>query len=553
MIEYVNVSIAGNQAIKVKKGTRLSELVEKYASDNEYPVLLSKVNNQLSELSKEIKEDSSIEFLDIKDANGYRTYQRSVALLMIFAAKEILGKKTRVVVEHSINKNHYCEFPELEEEITDELLKKIEDRMKKAVEENMVIEKLSLSIEEGAAIAEEMGLHDKAHILQYRRTSNVNFYRIGWFYDYFYGQMAVNTGCLNKFKLVKELNGFLIVFPNPQCPEEFNEFTNREKISKVFIESSKWGKILKVDTVGALNDIICNDGLKDIIRISEGLHEKKIASFADMIYENHKKIVLIAGPSSSGKTTFANRLSVQLKVSGLNPRVISLDDYYLNRDEAPLDEFGKPDFEALESIDVNAFNGDIERLVEGKEISLPTFNFATGLREYKGNYLKLSDNDILVIEGIHGLNDKIASTVSEEWKFRIFISALTQLNIDDHNRIPTSDTRLIRRIVRDHFHRGFSALTTIDMWPSVVRGEGRHIFPYQEKADAMFNSALVYEMCVLKQYAEPLLFKIDKKMPQYTEARRILKFLDSFLGVGSENIPPNSILREFVGGSAFEK
>lgn len=553
MIEYINVSIAGEEAIKVKKGTRLSVLAEKYSSAKGYPVLLSKVNNQLFELSKELKEDCTIEFLDITDANGYRTYQRSVGLLMIFAAKEILGKKTRVVVEHSINKNHYCEFPEIEEEVTEELLKKIEARMQKAVEENMVIEKLSLSIEEGAAIAEEMGLQDKAHILQYRRTSNVNFYRIGWFYDYFYGQMTTNTGCLNKFKLVKELNGFLIVFPNPQCPAEFNQFTDREKISKVFIESSKWGKILKVDTVGALNDIICNDGLKDIIRISEGLHEKKIASFADMIYEKHKKIVLIAGPSSSGKTTFANRLSVQLKVSGLNPKVISLDDYYLNRDQAPLDEFGKPDFEALESIDVNTFNEDIESLIEGKEISLPTFNFATGLREYKGNYLKLLEKDILVIEGIHGLNDKIAATVSEEWKFRIFISALTQLNIDDHNRIPTSDTRLIRRMVRDHSYRGFSALTTIDIWPSVVRGEGKHIFPYQEKADAMFNSALVYEMCVLKQYAEPLLFKIDKKMPQYTEARRLLKFLDSFLGVGSENIPPNSILREFVGGSTFAK
>lgn len=549
---YLNIRVKGHEPIKVLKKTKLYDLSRNYQMDLKYPILLAKVNNQLSELTKELTEDSEVEFLDITNPNGFKTYQRSTIFLMICAAKEILGKKTRIVVEHSINKNLYCEIPDGEIKITDELLKQIQDRMVQLAEKDIVIEKLSLSMDEGMVKAREFGLQDKEQILKYRTTSNVNFYKLDWFYDYFYGQIVLSTGYLKIFKLVKEMNGFLLQFPDPNDPHKLNELKDRQKISKVFMESSKWAKILKVDTVGALNDVICKDKLNEFIRINEGLHEKKITNIADIIYQNNKRVVLIAGPSSSGKTTFAKRLGLQLKVNGLNPRVISLDDYYLDRDSVPIGPDGKPDFECLESIDVNQFNIDLQYLLAGKKVDIPKFNFASGQREYKGDFISLSNDDVIIIEGIHGLNDKVAENVDGNQKFKIFISALTQLNIDDHNRIPTTDTRLIRRIVRDHKHRGFSALTTLAIWPAVTRGEALHIFPYQEKADTVFNSALIYEMCVLKQFAQPLLFGIDKTSPEYTEARRLLKFLDSFIGVSSEFVPQSSIIREFIGGSCFE-
>ena len=344
--------------------------------------------------------------------------------------------------------------------------------------------------------------------------------------------------------------GFILQFPHSNIQGALCELKPVNKISQVFQESYKWGKILKVDTVGALNNMICNDNFGHITRISEALHEKKIAEIADMILNQKKSIVLIAGPSSSGKTTFAERLCIQLRVNGLRPHIISMDNYF-DMSRLPLDEFGQPDYEALEYVDTEQINEDLVNLLKGKQVDIPTFNFITDSREYKGNYLKLNDDDVIVMEGIHALNEKSTEQISKNDKFKIFISALTQLNVDDHNRIPTTDTRLIRRIVRDHQFRGFSATRTIKMWPSVMRGESKNIFPYQEESDAMFNSALVYEICILKQFVEPLLFKIEKTCEEYTEARRIIKFLDCILGVSSEPVPKNSILREFIGGSCF--
>lgn len=550
MGELLNIKINDTE-INVEKGTLLREIAEKYQADFKYPILAAEVNNQLQELHYKVISDCTVKFLDITSQNGFRIYQRSVVFLMIYATKEILGKQTRVVVEHSISKNYYCQIIEKDFKITAELLAKIEEKMHETAGKNLPLEKFSIVIDEGIKLSKEFGLLDKVSFLKYRRTANVNFYKLDWFYDYFYGQMAPNTGCLTKFKLVLDNNGFMLLFPSSSNPDVLSEHKHLKKITQVFNESNKWARILKTDTVGALNDKICAGERGNIIRISEGFHEKKLANIADLIYLQNKNVVLIAGPSSSGKTTFAERLCIQLRVTGLQPHVISLDNYYVNREFTPRDEFGEYDFESLEAIDIVQFNKDLSELLDGKTVQIPHFNFISGKREYKGRFLKLEENDVLVIEGIHGLNEKLTYNIPRENKFKIFISALTQLNIDDHNRIPTTDTRLIRRMVRDSQFRGFDAKRTIGMWESVTRGEQKYIFPFQEDADAIFNSALLYELCVLKQFAEPLLFNIDKSEPEFTEAKRLVKFLDCFIGIPSDEIPNNSILREFIGGSCF--
>jgi len=545
----------GKEAGGVKEfhyGTKLIEVADEFSQVCSHSILIAKVNNELCELYKELTDDCEIEFFDFTNPNGLRVYQRSVSFLMIYAAKEILGKKTRVIIEHSINKNYYCEI-DFDGKITADLLKQIKSKMLEAVEADLKIEKRSVTVEESLKLAEQFGLYDKIKTMNYRRTSNVNLYKLDWFYDYFYGQMAFSTGRTPHFTLVKEGNGFMLCFPAVKNGEEIrigHDENGYKKITNVFKESGKWAKILKADTVGALNDIISSGETGRFIMTNEALHEKRIGQIADKISQQGKNIVLIAGPSSSGKTTFAERLSVQLRVNGLLPHVISLDNYYRNRSEVPLEADGKPNLEAVSALDTELLNEHLALLIKGHAIEIPRFSFVTSSRE-KGEMLELNDDSVLIIEGIHGLNDKLTEAIPAENKFKIFISALTQLNIDDHNRIPTTDTRLIRRIVRDNQFRNHDAEKTIAIWPSVTRGEDEYIFPFQENADAFFNSALVYEMCVLKQYAEPLLFKIQKSSEQYIEARRLVKFLDGFLGISSEDVPKNSILREFVGGSFF--
>jgi len=551
MTEMLKVTVGG-KALSVGKGACLSEIAASVAKGAVYPILIAQVNGDLREMHLPVHDDCAIEFLDYTSPNGFRVYQRSAVFLMIYAAKEILGRKTRVVVEHSINKNYYCEILESETHITPELLAKIEAKMHEMVARAVPIEKFALPIEVATRLSEEFGLYDKVKMLKYRRTSSVNFYRLDWFYDYFYGPMAPNTGCIPRFKLMQEGRGLLLQFPSTTRPNEMRETKNLKKITKVFNESNKWAALMQTDTVGALNDLICTGHRGEVIRINEALHEKRLAHIADKIHDLGKKVVLIAGPSSSGKTTFAERLCIQLRVNGLNPHVISLDNYYVNRDLTPRDESGEYDFEALEAIDIEQFNKDLSALLGGEAVHLPHFNFVTGRREYKGRFLRLTENSVLVIEGIHGLNEKLSAAVPKEQKFKIFISAMTQLNLDDHNRIPTTDTRMIRRMVRDSQFRGFDAARTIELWPSVMRGEKKNIFPFQEDADTIFNSALVYELCVLKQYAEPLLFAIEKGCPEYTEARRLVKFLDCFIGIPAEEVPNNSIIREFIGGSCFK-
>ena len=551
MQKQIEVHIGGVGSLQIPSGTTLFELSEKHRGAKAYPALVAKVNNELQDLSRKVLYDCEIEFLDITDPQGYRTYQKGVSFLLVYAAKTILGKKTRLVIEHSINKNYYCEFPDLGEPITDELLQKIENLMRDVVNKDIPIKKHTMPKETAIRMCEENGLHDKIRLLKYRHNMSFSFYKLDWLYNYFYGEMVPTTGRLDQFKLAKRSNGFMLQFPDAAHNLEFTELAPENRLTEVFAESNRWMKIMKTDNVGTLNDKICSDGSGEIIRVAEALHEKKIALISDQIMGERKRIVLIAGPSSSGKTTFAARLAVQLKVNGAAPHVISLDNYYVNREDYPLDENGDADLETIEAIDTTQIRKDLRNILKGETVEIPSYDFHNARREMRGNFLRLEDNGVLILEGIHGLNQLVSGEVAGADKFKIFISALTQINIDDHNRIPTTDARLVRRIVRDSLFRGASASKTFDMWPSVLRGEIRHIFPFQDTADAFFNSALVYEMCVLKQYAEPLLFAITPDKPQYTEARRLIKFLSSFLGCPSETIPPNSILREFLGGGCF--
>ena len=394
---------------------------------------------------------------------------------------------------------------------------------------------------------------DKKKLFEYRRVSKVNIYTLDGFEDYYYGYMPASTGVLQYFSLEPYENGFMLNLPNSKTPDQTTLHKPSPKLFATLQEAKSWGKMVDVDTVGALNDVISHGGAPELILVQEALQEKKIAQIAEQIAGNpQKKFVLIAGPSSSGKTTFSRRLSIQLRVSGLVPHPISVDDYFKNRVDTPLDAEGKPNYECLEALDVELFNHDLKKLLAGERIELPTFNFKTGKREYNGHYMQLGEQDILVIEGIHCLNDALTHDLPKENKFKIYISALTQLNIDEHNRIASTDGRLIRRMVRDARTRGTSAKQTIAMWQSVRRGEENNIFPYQEDADVMFNSALLYELAVLKAYAEPILFGIEKDCAEYQEAKRLLKFLDYFVGIGSEYVPQNSILREFIGGGCFD-
>lgn len=542
------ITVLGEK-IELTKSTSLLELSKKFQSYFSNEIILAKVNNRLNDLSEIIypENDCRIEFLDISNPNGYRTYQRSVVFLLIYAIKSLCGEKTRVIIEHSINKNYYCEIDSVP--VTPNLLRQIEKKMYEVIDQNITIQKLSVPIDTALTIMKRFCDNDSR--FKYNRNSNLNLYKLNWYYDYYYGPMLPSTAYIKKFFLHTKLNGFVVQFPLFNKPYEFEEIQPNEKVSQVFLEYSHWLKILNLQTLSSLNEIICKGKSKELIYLSEALHENKIVNIATKICESNKKIILIGGPTSSGKTTFAHRLSLQLRVNGKKPHIISIDDYFLNRDDSPLDENGEHDFERLEALNVKQLNDDLVNLLNGKIVELPRYNFVSGLSERSNRFIKLNDDDILIMEGIHGLNEKLTASIPKDYKFKIFVSALAQLNIDDHNRISTTDTRLVRRIVRDNQFRNFDAKSTINIWRTVLRGENNYIFPYQEEADMFFNSALVYEMSALKQFALPLLFDISADNSEYTEANRLIRFMNSFLTVNTKYIPQNSILREFIGGSCF--
>ncbi len=535
-------------------GISYGEIVEEYQESSRYPIVLVMKDGKLCELHKKLKRDGVLEFVTTGDEIGHKTYKRSASLLLLKAVYHVAGRKNikNIVLHYSVASGYYYTI-DGNVEITEEFLAQVKAYMRELVERKIPILKRSVGTSEAIEIFHEHGMYDKEKLFRFRRGSRVNIYSLDGFEDYFYGFMVNHTGYLKYFELYPYDTGMVLQLPERSNPQEVPPFIPKPKIFQIQKESQRWGEMMQADTVGALNEQIVSKGASQLLLVAEALQESKISQIARTIAENkNKKFIMIAGPSSSGKTTFSHRLSIQLAAHGLRPHPIAVDNYFVNREDTPLDSEGNYNFECLEAIDVKQFNEDMTRLLQGEEVELPYFNFKTGQREYRGNFMKLGKEDVLVIEGIHCLNDKLSSSLPTESKFKIYISALTQLNIDEHNRIPTTDGRLIRRIVRDARTRGTSAKQTIAMWNSVRRGEEENIFPYQESADVMFNSALIYELAVLKLYAEPLLFSIGKDEPEYNEAKRLLKFLDYFLGVPSESIPSNSILREFVGGGCFD-
>ena len=524
-----------------------------YQKDYQDEILLVQVNGKLQELHKKAVECSRLEFITARDKAGRLTYRRSVTFMMLKAFYEVAGSMgiRKLTVDFSIGNGFFVE-PELDFELTEKVLCQVKEKMEDYVAQKIPIMKRTIHIDEAVGLFHKYGMYDKERLFHYRRVSNVNVYHIGGFEDYFYGYMVPDTSYLKYFDLVLYQNGFVLVFPDHD-PKRVDPFKPKDKLFTVLKETSDWGRRLDLADVGALNSKISRGKISQVMLIEEALMEKKIGEVAGMIAaQKAKKLVMVAGPSSSGKTTFSHRLSTQLMALGLTPHPIAVDNYFVNRVDSPRDEKGNYDYEALACIDIKQFNEDMARLLAGERVQLPQYNFITGEREYKGDYLALGKDDILVIEGIHCLNDALSYSLPKESKFKIYISSLTALNVDEHNRVPTTDGRLIRRMVRDARTRGATARDTIRRWDSVRRGEENNIFPYQEDADVMFNSALVYELSVLKLYAEPLLFGIPKDCPEYMEAKRLLKFLDYFLGVSSEDVPKNSIIREFIGGSCLK-
>ncbi len=538
------------------EGSTYLDLVQNVQKDDLHQIILATANGKLQELNKVMQDEAEVTFVTAKDSVGNMTYRRSVKFLMLKAIYDVVPTEQlkSVVVDFSLSKGYFCRLVG-DVKVTEALLEEVEARMKELVCADLPIKKETVHTDLAISRFHKHKMYDKENLFKYRRVSRVNLYRINEFEDYFYGYMVPSTGYLKYFKLYAYDDGFVLQLPVKEAPETVPPFEPQHKIYKVLRESADWGEKLGVPTVGKLNDLVTKGGgaMTDLILIQEALMEKKMAAIADAVMRNpEKRLVMIAGPSSSGKTTFSHRLSVQLRAEGLVPHPLAVDDYFVNRVDSPKDEYGNYNYEDLECIDVKQFNKDLTALLAGETVSLPTYNFVTGEREYRGKTLTLGADDILVIEGIHCLNDRLTPQIPPENKFKIYISALTQLNVDEHNRIPTTDGRLIRRMVRDARTRGASAQKTIAMWQSVRRGEEKNIFPYQETADVVFNSALIYELAVLKAYAEPLLFGIDKSAPEYVEAKRLLKFFDYFVGINSEEIPKNSILREFIGGSCFK-
>lgn len=547
------VVIAGETRM-YPEGTTYREIVDEIGIHTETPVILVMVNGKLRELQKRLKSDCTLEFVTTKDHIGFETYKRSVCLVLLRAIYDVAGRENvdKVMIHYSVGNGYYFTM-EGKAALDQDFLDKVKVQMHKLADECTPIGKRSVNTDEAVALFHKHRMYDKEKLFRFRRVSKVNIYNIGYYDDYFYGYMADHAGYVQYFDLKLYDEGFVLELPERKNPSVIPPFHPQDKIFHVQKESQEWAEKMDISYVGDLNDRITKEGISNILLVQEALQEAKISDIAQRIVsEGNKKFIMIAGPSSSGKTSFSHRLSIQLTAHGMKPHPIGVDNYFKNREDTPFDEFGEKNYECLEAIDVEQFNKDMLALLNGERVELPVFNFKTGLREYKGDFLQLGKDDVLVIEGIHGLNDKLSYALPAESKFKIYISALTQLNIDEHNRIPTTDGRLIRRIVRDARTRGTSAKETIARWPSVRRGEEANIFPYQEEADVMFNSALVYELACLKVYAEPLLFGIDKSEPEYLEAKRLLKFLDYFISVPSEDIPHNSLLREFVGGSCFD-
>jgi len=551
MGEVITVHMANTMVRQYKYGTSLLDIAQEWQAAYKTPIVAAKVNNEIKGLQFSLVEDCHLEFIEMASEPGIKVYQRSLTFVMVAAVREVLPEG-EVTVEHSLSKGLYCEL-HLGREATEADIVNIAQRMSQMVEANIPLVRHSYPLEEAVRLFEATGKQEKVKLLRQLKKDTVSIYYCGDVYDYMYGVLVPNTSYLRIFELKRWEAGFILRFPEKEQPSELPEFNGQHKLCKVFREAEQWAKILGCDYVASLNEQAQQGNADNIIRIAEALHEKKVAQIADRIVENIEdtRVILVAGPSSSGKTTFAQRLTIQLRVNGVRPVPISVDDYFVDRASTPRDQYGNYDFETIEAIDLNLFNEHLSKLLNGEEVEVPSYNFTTGRREYKGHAIKIERGQPLIIEGIHGLNERLTQSVPKQQKIKIYISALTQLSIDSHNRIPTTDTRLLRRIVRDSQFRGHDALATLKLWPSVRRGEDQNIFPFQEEADIMFNSALIYELGVLKLYAEPLLREVSKEHPEYAEARRLISFLAYFEIIPDAEVVSNSILREFIGKSCF--
>lgn len=551
-MKMVKVNYRGIETKEFLEDTSLLEISDSFKKYYNYPILVAKVDNDIIGLAEPITKKSDIDFYDRSSSVGNNIYMRSAQFIMIVAVKQVLGATAEVIVEHSIDKGVYCEIKNCD--IDKPILKKIEAKMHELVEQDLHFTKVSVSRIDAIKYFHKKKRMDKVNVLKYISNTYVNLYRLDDVYDYFYGELAYSTKVIDDFKLtyIKD-NGFVLSCPDIYNPECTLDYKHHKMLFETFLDYTKWGRILNIDHAADLNGVVSTGQYGDLIRISEAYYNGQLSEIADKIYENKKniKIVLIAGPSSSGKTTTSKKLEVYLKSKGLRTHQISIDDYFIDREKTPLDEKGQRDWESIKAVDVNLFNKHLAKLLDGEKVLLPEYNFITGEREYRKKWLQMEENDIIIVEGLHALNEELTISIQRRNKFKIYISPLTQLNIDYHNYIHTSDTRKLRRIIRDNKFRGHNAADTLKMWDKISFGEEKYIFPFQDDADMIINSALVYELGVLKTYAEPLLFSVPENDPMYPEALRLINFLRNFLPIPSEEVPNDSVLREFIGGSCF--
>lgn len=544
-----------NSTREFPEGSSLLDIYNGFNLAMPYGPVSAKVNNKVESLDFRVYYNKDIEFLDITSSSGMRTYVRSLFFILVKAVEELYPQGS-ISLEHPISKGYFCKL-HIDRTIGLDDVQRIKQKMQEIIAADIPYTRTESHTEEVVRLFEKRGMMDKARLLDTYGQLYSYYYQLGDTVDCYYSSLVPSTGYIRLFDIVKYYDGLLLRIPSRENPTKLEEVVKQEKMLEVFQEYHRWNQILGISTVGDLN-VACNHGhATDLINVSEALQEKKIAQIADEITHRNQdgkrvKLVLISGPSSSGKTTFSKRLSIQLMTNGLKPYPISLDDYFVNRNDTPLDENGKHDFESLYAVDLPFFEEQLTTLLNGGEVELPRYNFTTGKREMSGKKLRIDEHMILIIEGIHALNPALTPHIPNENKYKVYVSALTTILLDNHNYIPTTDNRLLRRIIRDYKYRNYSAEETIARWPSVRAGEEKWIFPYQENADAMFNSALLFELAVLKDYVEPVLRKVPNRCPEYSEAHRLLRFLNYFVPVQDKELPPTSLLREFLGGSSFQ-
>ena len=553
MSKMVKVNYRDIETKEFMSGIKLYEIADNFKQNYNFPILAAKVDNHIVELNEPLTRSCNIEFLDRSSGTGNAIYGRTLQFMLIVAVKKVLGEDIETIVHFSIDKGFYVE---IDADIDKDTVRKIEEKMHEISENDYIINKVSVSRIDAIKYFKKKKQIDKVKVLKYISNTYVNLYRIDDIYDYYYGELTYKTGLIDDFKLtyIKD-NGFVVSYPDCYNPECTLEYRHHEKLFNAFLEYSKWGETIGINNAADLNEIVSDGRYNELIRLAETHYNNQLAEIAEEIYENRKKIklVLIAGPSSSGKTTTSKKLEVYLQSKGLKTHQISIDDYFVDREKTPILPNGEVDTESLNAVDVTLFNKHLTKLFDGERVELPEYNFALGKREYKGKNLELKDDDIIIIEGLHALNEDLTASIERKNKYKIYINALTQLNIDNHNRIHTSDTRKLRRIIRDNQYRCYKASDTLRMWKTIREGEEKYIFPYQDDADKILNSAHIYELGILKTYAEPLLFAVSENDENYAEALRLINFLRNFLPIPSDYIPSDSILREFIGRSCFFK